>query len=139
MGSLRRNNETTVDAAAVFPVPPNKDTSDGSAWFWRLFGGTIMGAITFLLVTLLNHLNANVDAIRTQQASWQKEVQAEVSSLRDRIVKMEEGRELDKERKATVDEQIKAMQQDVKDIQKSVNELCIKQSISESEKNLDRP
>lgn len=105
-----------------------------------------MGAITFLLVTLLNHLNTNVDVIRNQQVSWQKEVQTEVSGLRDRIVKVEEAisvlkessktlgleelrsrmtaieqnREVDKERKIITDEQIKSIQEDLKKIHREL-------------------
>lgn len=42
---------------------------EGSAWFWRLFGGTIMAAITFLLATILNHLNGNIAVVRNEMNS----------------------------------------------------------------------
>lgn len=149
MGGVRRNLDTPIEAGAVFPDSPKKEKSssdEGSAWFWRIFGGTILGAITFLLVTLLNHLNNNIESIRQQNQQWQKEVQVEVTGLRDRVVKAEEtlstikeaqkeldvtalrervsaieqGRELDKERKTMIDDRLKALEEDVKELHKNL-------------------
>lgn len=134
----------TLEEGTIYPEPPTypkPKSGEGSEWFWRIFGGTILGAITFLLITLLNSLNSNIETIRTDHTTWQKEVNEKVGalenqsatvneainsvkeSLKEKNSAIEQDREFNKERKAMVDDQIKVLQEQIKSIEAEIKEL----------------
>jgi hypothetical protein len=84
MSIVRRTEEV---AEPVESTP--KQSDEAGAWFWMLFGGTVIGGMTFLLVTILNHLNTSIDRIRTDNSVVHVQMQQQVNDLRDRVVKLE--------------------------------------------------
>lgn len=126
---------------AVVDFDSPKQLEEAGAWFWKLFGGTVIGGMTLLLLTILNHLNTSIDRVRTDNSGVQVQIQQQVNDLRDRVSKLEqtavtlqdqlktidtEGlknrvaviEQLEKERKALIEEQIKALQSEIKELQK---------------------
>src|SRR5688572_27984196 len=97
------------EEAAVHAVLPPKTESvttitsgESGSWFWRLFGGTVIGGITFLLVTLLNYLNSSIDRVRTDNVGTQIQIQTQLTDLRDRVLKLEQS-------SSALEEQIKEL------------------------------
>lgn len=42
------------------------ESNEGSAWFWRIFGGTILGMISFLLLAHINNINSSIDKAKNE-------------------------------------------------------------------------
>lgn len=51
--------------------------SEGSPFFWKLFGGTIIGTISLLLMIILNHLVTSVNVLRTELTNISAQVKTE--------------------------------------------------------------
>lgn len=139
-------------APATFTTNESKASSEGSAWFWKMFGGTVIGGITLLSVTLFNHLNSTISSLRTEIVSTQKdhvslrekfagldmslaalkEKQVAVAELQTKVGFIEQNKELDKERKILIDEALKTIQVALVDLQtKAISIEQSKESLKE--------
>lgn len=56
------------------------ETQEGSAWFWKTFGGAVIGMTTLLLGIILNHF-----------ASLHSHIQMELSLLKEKVTTLEVG------------------------------------------------
>lgn len=86
------------------------DNSEGSPWFWKIFGGTIMGMITFLLLAHITQINSNIERTKSEIRSEVNELRIESKDLRiildhnrERVVMLEQNFTTNKDRIATLE------------------------------------
>lgn len=84
--------------------------SEGSPWFWKIFGGTIMGMITFLLLAHITSINANIERSKSETKAEINELRIESKDLRiildhnrERVVMLEQNLTTLKERTVTLE------------------------------------
>lgn len=58
---------------------------EGSPWFWKLFGGTLISVVALLLLTHVTTINANMNSSFLDLKTEMKELRASVSEQRDRV------------------------------------------------------
>lgn len=63
---------------------------EGSPWFWKIFGGTIIGAITFLMVAHISNINTNIERAKNETKLELIELRSEVKELRSALDKNRE-------------------------------------------------
>jgi septal ring factor EnvC (AmiA/AmiB activator) len=76
----------------------NEEKHEGSSWFWKLFGPAIIGVVSILLITVFNHLNSNISALRSDMLGMTAELRNEISklntgeilSLREKVVTLQQ-------------------------------------------------
>lgn len=73
------------------------NTNEGSIWFWKIFGGTILGTISLLLMGLFNSIHSSINQTKNENMVainllWEEaKAQKTISdSLKDRVVSMEQ-------------------------------------------------
>jgi len=73
------------------------DTNEGSPWFWKIFGGTILGMVTFLLLAHINNINSSIDKAKTEGLIAVNSVREDVKEqrviidgLKDRMLAVEQ-------------------------------------------------
>ncbi len=127
-GTRKLDDDTTESGAAINTINTVVSPSgEGSAWFWRMFGGTVIGGITLLSVTLFNHLNGTISSLRSDIIATQKDH----ATLREKVVgfetsltgAVEQNNKLGEERKTVVLESIKALQTTLTELQTKVSAL----------------
>lgn len=65
--------------------------AEGSPWFWRIFGGAIIGLVTVLLISYIANINANQDRSFFEFKSDIKEMRQVLDGYRDRLSAFEQG------------------------------------------------
>ncbi|GDY06305.1 hypothetical protein LBMAG51_10920 [Phycisphaerae bacterium] len=87
---------------------------EGSPWFWKLFGGTIISIIGILLAVILQNVNYNVNLIRNELSQAKSELEGQVARIKDEVAlikaqqaALEEFRSSTKEKLGSVDALIK--------------------------------
>jgi len=60
--------------------------AEGTPWFWKIFGGAVLGVISFLLLAHINNINTSIYAAKNEQSALIKDLQAEIKSNRTIIV-----------------------------------------------------
>lgn len=91
--------------------------SEGSAWFWKIFGSTILGMITLLLVTIFANL-------RNEQSDNKHELMNQIDSVRSDIRFDRESFNLFKERLVALEqakEKIQEIIQSLNSVSESLN------------------
>lgn len=115
--------------------------AEGTSWFWRLFGGTLIGSVVILLATLLNQMSSTQMELRAELArvhvdlTTLKEKSAEnkqsteglgklIETVREWQGRIQENLSNDevKERVATIEEQITTMQEAQKELREKLKE-----------------
>lgn len=73
---------------------------EGSPWFWKIFGGTVLGMITLLLVTLFANLRNELSDNRHELLTQINEVRADIREdrnsfnlFKERLVALEQSKE----------------------------------------------
>jgi len=95
---------------------------EGSPWFWKLFGGGIMGLIGVLLALIINNLNVNVTSARsdlmniTVQQKTDNEIQ--FGRLKDELVNVGKQIASLEEFKMATKDKLLVLEKDVKDASK---------------------
>jgi len=98
--------------------------NEGSPWFWKIFGGAIVGAITFLLVAHITNINANIERSKSEVKLDVRELRVITEANRDKITDLERLRD-----------QIAAVTGDLKEVSVSFDER--KQKIAALEVSLE--
>lgn len=69
---------------------------EGSPWFWKIFGGAILGMVSLLLFTHINYITTNIDRVRQDCETILLDVKNELRTMRttlddyrDRIKELE--------------------------------------------------
>lgn len=77
--------------------------AEGSAWFWKIFGGTIIGMITLLLVTIFGNLRNELSDNKYELMSQINELRSDTrqdresfSGFKERLIVLEHGYSKDK-------------------------------------------
>lgn len=72
--------------------------TEGSPWFWKIFGGTVMGMITLLLITLFGNLRNEISDNKHEFLTQVNELRADIrqdrdsfSSFKERLIGVEQG------------------------------------------------
>lgn len=99
---------------------------DNTPWFWKIFGGAIIGLISILLLAHLTNINSNVDRTFLGLRDDIKEVRQLAENQRDRITALEQG---------GYREKVEAMQRSVILMQASLDEL--KQRLASNDASLN--
>jgi len=58
------------------------DTYEGSAWFWKIFGGAILGMITLLSITLMNVINNSNERSKSDLSNSIQEIRSDLRVIR---------------------------------------------------------
>lgn len=63
--------------------------TEGSPWFWKIFGSAILGATTFLLVAHLTNINSNIERSKSEIKMDVKDLKTASDSNREKINDLE--------------------------------------------------
>jgi len=94
---------------------------EGSPWFWKLFGGGIIGLIGVLLMLIINNLNFNVSSVRSDlmnivtQQKTDNEIQ--ISRFKDEMI-------LIRTQMAEINEFKNATKEKIVDLEKDIREVA---------------
>ena len=69
---------------------------EGSPWFWKIFGGAIMGLVSILLLSHFTNINHNIDRSFLDLRNDLREVRSITDTHRDRLISLEQGGHKDK-------------------------------------------
>ena len=58
------------------------DSYEGSAWFWKIFGGAILGMVTLLSITLMNVINNSNQRSQTDLSNSIQEMRMDLRGIR---------------------------------------------------------
>ncbi len=94
------------------------NTSEGSPFFWKLFGGTIIGTISLLLMIILNHLVTSDNVLRTELTNISAQVKTEntqyfekfkdeLAVIKSQISALEEFKSSARDKLSSIEESIK--------------------------------
>jgi septal ring factor EnvC (AmiA/AmiB activator) len=83
--------------------------SEGSPWFWKIFGGAIMGIISLLLLAHITNINNNIDRSFTELRGDIREVRGHIDRHREKLMYIEQSSN-NKEKIAAMEKTIQAMQ-----------------------------
>lgn len=64
--------------------------TEGSPWFWRIFGGAIIGLVSILLISHFNNINSNVDRTFVDLRNDFKELRQASDGYKDRVIILEQ-------------------------------------------------
>lgn len=64
---------------------------EGSPWFWKIFGGAIMGLVSILLLAHITNLNSNLDRSFLDLRGDIKEARHQLDNHRERLTALEQG------------------------------------------------
>jgi chromosome segregation ATPase len=67
--------------------------SEGSPWFWKIFGGAIMGSISVLLLSHITNINNNIDRTFISLKSENKELFNMINAQKEKIISLEQIKE----------------------------------------------
>lgn len=59
--------------------------TEGSPWFWKIFGGAIIGVVSFLLLAHINNINQSIIASKNEYSSLLKDLKEDIKSNRELI------------------------------------------------------
>ena len=85
----------------------NKYT-EGSPWFWKIFGGAIMGLISILLLGHITNINSNIDRTFLDLRGDIKDLRNYIEVQRERLLTLEQGSY--KEKIANLEKNITSLQ-----------------------------
>lgn len=71
--------------------------ADGTPWFWKIFGGAILGMIALLLLAIINNINGDIERTKNEFQTIVNELRVEVrqnrellDGLKERVVALEQ-------------------------------------------------
>lgn len=63
---------------------------EGSPWFWKIFGGAIMGLLSLLLLGHITSINSNVDRTFLELRSDIKEIRSTLDTHKERLMAIDQ-------------------------------------------------
>ena len=79
------------------------ENSEGTPWFWKIFGGTILGAVTILLLAHITNINMSIERAKNETKEEITYLKMELKDLRivldhnrERVVMLEQNGVKDK-------------------------------------------
>lgn len=64
---------------------------EGSAWFWRIFGGAIIGLVSVLMLSYFNNINNSIDRSTMDLRSEIKELRLKLELQKEKVGQLEQG------------------------------------------------
>lgn len=100
----------------------SNQNNENTPWFWKIFGGAIMGFISILLLAHINNINSNIDRSFLSLKGEIKDLFVSIDSQKERLVTLEQSREQNKEKSANFDKLLLQLQSNIEEIkQKAVS------------------
>lgn len=96
------------------------DTYEGSAWFWKIFGGAVIGLISLLTITLLNVINNSNERARTDLSNVIQEMRMDVRNIRTDLD--DQKQKLMKIETQTPNEKLSVLEKQLGEIDKAVKD-----------------
>lgn len=110
---------------------------EGSPWFWKIFGGAIMGVISILLLAHITNINSNIDRSFLSLRGEIKDLFTTIDVQRERVASLEQNREQNKEKFANFEKTLTQFQTSLEEIkQKTVANEAQLNSLKEDLKAL---
>lgn len=100
---------------------------EGSPWFWKIFGGAIIGFISILLLGYITNINNNIDRSFLELRGDIKETRQCIDLQKEKIVLIEASQ-------GALHEEIKTLREWNKELSKKVAELREKLAQSTNKK-----
>lgn len=106
--------------------------TEGSPWFWKIFGGAIMGLISILLLGHITNINSNVDRTFLDLRGDIKDLRNYIETQRERLLVLEQGAY--KEKITNLEKSISALQSALEENKQKMatceaNNLSLKEDI----------
>lgn len=98
----------------------NKYT-EGSPWFWKIFGGAIMGLISILLLGHITNINSNIDRTFLDLRGDIKDLRNYIEVQRERLLTLEQGSY--KEKIANLEKNITSLQFSIEEQKQKITTL----------------
>lgn len=98
----------------------NKYT-EGSPWFWKIFGGAIMGLISILLLGHIANINSNIDKTFLDLRGDIKDLRNYIEVQRERLLTLEQGSY--KEKIANLEKNITSLQFSIEEQKQKITTL----------------
>jgi hypothetical protein len=94
---------------------------EGAPWFWKIFGGAIMGVISILLLAHITNINNNIDRAFLSLRGEIKDLFTAMDIQKERLVTLEQNREQTKEKTGNLQKDLIQLQASLEEIkQKAV-------------------
>ena len=105
------------------------DSWEGSPWFWKLFGGTLIGFIGILLMLVINNiignqistraeLNSVIAELKSESSAQITKLKDEVSNLKAQVAAVDEFKDATKDKLTSVDNLLKDHLESCKEVAK---------------------
>jgi len=85
---------------------------EGSAWFWRIFGGSVIGIITVLIIAIQNNLSNNIAQLQAEITK----IKDDTKSMTASIAALDEFREITKEKNKYWENAVKEKEQQLMEL-----------------------
>ena len=96
------------------------DTYEGSAWFWKIFGGAVLGMITLLSITLMNVINNSNERSKSDLSNSIQEIRSDLRGIRTDLD--EQKQKLMKIETANPTEALSSLENRLQEIDKTVKD-----------------
>jgi multidrug resistance efflux pump len=93
---------------------------EGSPWFWKLFGGAIIGMVTILSITLINVVNNNAERSRSEMMTVIQDIKSDVRILSNDLD--EQKQKLSKIENTSYQESLANLERQIQEIDKGVQD-----------------
>jgi predicted nucleic acid-binding Zn-ribbon protein len=95
---------------------------EGSPWFWKIFGGAIMGIISILLISHITNINSLIDRSFLDLRGEIKEIRIVIDGQKEKINSLEQSKE-----------KILSLEKTISQLQLSLEEIKQKSTTSEAQ------
>lgn len=89
-------------------TPQQFQQLEGSPWFWKLFGGALIGLTTLLLAVILNTLTNNISTFRAEIMTTLSQMKEENVQMREKLASMIQARDSGREQYKELEKLVKA-------------------------------
>jgi chromosome segregation ATPase len=95
---------------------------EGSPWFWKIFGGAIMGLISILMISHITNINSHIDRSFLDLRGDIKETRIVIDAQKEKISALEQNKE-----------KIASLEKAISQLQLSLEEAKQKSSTNETQ------
>ncbi len=96
---------------------------EGSPWFWKIFGGAIMGLVSILLISIISNINNTIDRSFDVIRSDNKALSAGLDATKQKITALEAVDSMQKEEMKSLREWNKELSRQVVELRERLTAL----------------